>query len=52
LYFAFDTMTAEIVPRETLQAGRRRKAARMIDDLRLNNYHHLKKRVHWLSAID
>ncbi len=50
-YFAFDTMTGEILPTTNLSAARRRKAEQMIADLRLNAFHHLKERVTWLRVV-
>jgi uncharacterized protein (TIGR02646 family) len=49
--FTFDSMTTEIVPLGTLQTRHKYKAARMIEDLKLNSYHHLKKRTQWLKAV-
>lgn len=51
LYFTFDTRTGEILPMENLSPRRRRKAQRTIDDLRLNEWHHLKNRVERLQLI-
>ena len=50
-YFEFDTATAEVLPRKGLTAVRRRKALQTIDDLKLNAYHHRKKRNQWLKAV-
>ena len=50
-YFTFDTETGEILPRAGLSSGRRTKAVRMIDDLRLNASHHLKPRQRWAVII-
>lgn len=50
-YFAFDTKTGEILPKSGLSAARRRKSARMIDDLGVNAYYHLKKRAQWLRLV-
>ena len=50
-YFIFDTQTGEILPRGDLSPRRRHKAQRMIDDLKLNERHHLKKRIEWLQLI-
>ena len=47
-YFVFDTQTGFISPNRTLNRYHRVKAQRTIDDLGLNDFHHLKKRVHWL----
>ena len=51
-YFRFDTTTGEILPTPTLSAARQRRAKQMIVDLRLNAYHHLKKRVAWLRVVN
>ena len=50
-YFRFDTQTGEILPKEDLSPRRRIKAQRTIDDLRLNEWHHLRERVGWLRVI-
>ena len=50
-YFTFDTETGEILPKVGLSPRRRLKALRMIEDLRLNEWHHLKNRVGWLWMI-
>ena len=50
-YFIFDTQTGEILPNEDLSPRRRRKAQRTIDDLKLNEQHHLKNRLEWLRLI-
>lgn len=50
-YFAFDIKTGEILPKSTLATGRCRKAHRMIKDLGLNAYHHLKQRAVWLRLV-
>ena len=47
-YFAFDTLTGFIAPNRTLNRYHRMKTQRTIDDLGLNDFHHLKKRMHWL----
>jgi uncharacterized protein (TIGR02646 family) len=51
-YFAFDTMTGEIVPKPGLSPTRHRKASQVIDDLQLNAYYHLKRRVKWLAVVE
>jgi len=48
VYFSFDTLTSEIIPKEGITPVRRIKARRMITDLRLNEDHHLRKRSQWL----
>ena len=50
-YFVFDTHIYHIVPRPGLSPRRRKKAEQMIADLKLNNYHHLKRRALWLTAV-
>ena len=50
-FFSFDLLTGEILPKEGLSRARRRKAQSTIDDLRLNEWHHLKNRVGWLHLI-
>ena len=50
-YFTFDTETGEILPKGGLSPRRRLKALRTIEDLRLNEWHHLKNRVEWLWMI-
>ena len=51
LYFTFDTQTCEILAVKGLDPGRFDKARRMIDDLRLNGLHHLRKRRVWILAV-
>ena len=43
-YFTFDTKTGELIPIEDLDDSRFDKAQGMIDDLKLNAWHHLKFR--------
>lgn len=50
-YFDFDTLTGEVIPKSGLTPTRLRKARQMIDDLRLNESHHLKKRLERLELI-
>lgn len=50
-YFDFDTLTGELVPKVGLTSTRRQKAQRMINDLRLNEHHHLRKRLRWLYLV-
>ena len=50
-FFTFDFLTGEILPKEGLSPARRRKAQDTIDDLRLNEWHHLRKRLVWLRLI-
>jgi len=51
LYFEYDTKTGEMLPKSDLSTGRRRKAVRMIKDLGLNAFHHLKRRAEWLQMV-
>ena len=41
----FDAVTGEIVPKQGLSQARSHKAQRMIDDLHLNDRHHLQRRI-------
>ena len=50
-FFFFDTLTGEILPKEGLSSAHRRKAQSTIDDLKLNEWHHLRKRLQWLQLI-
>ena len=50
-YFTFDIRTGEILLRSNLSNSQRSKALQTRDLLRLNNYHHLKKRVQWIAAV-
>ena len=47
-YFLFDTGTGIISPSQALNHYHRLKVERTIDDLGLNGFHHLKKRIHSL----
>ena len=50
-FFYFDVLTGEIILKTGLNAVRRQKALKMIDDLRLNAHHHLRARQAWMRAI-
>ena len=50
-FFTFDTLTGEIIARQGLSPARRKKAIQMIDDLRLNELHHLQKRRNWIWLV-
>ena len=50
-FFTFDTLTGEIRPSSGLTPGRLTKATQMIDDLRLNEHHHLRKRFERLWLV-
>lgn len=44
LFFDFDILTGDLLPKQGLGSIRRKKAMQMIDDLKLNALHHRKKR--------
>ena len=48
-FFIFDTLTGEIEPGAALSPGRRKKAVQTIEELRLNEQHHLEKRLEWVE---
>ena len=50
-HFVFDTLTGEILARPGLPSIRHLRALNTRDLIKLNNYHHLKKRMEWLTAI-
>ena len=50
-FFDFDTLTGEILPKQGLSLGRSDKAQRMIDNLHLNDDHHLQRRRQWLWMV-
>ena len=50
-YFDFDTLTGLVLPHASLNSHRRNKAQRTINALRLNDLHHLKRRVEWLKLL-
>lgn len=50
-FFEFDTLTGEIKPRSGLSRHRAARAKRMIEDLKLNAGHHLKKRRWWVFSL-
>lgn len=50
-YFDFDLKTGEILPKAGLTQRRRQRARAMIDDLKLNAFHHLKRRRTWIGAV-
>ena len=47
----FETQTGLILPNRSLSPCRRQKAWRTINDLGLNDAHHLKMRVAWLELF-
>ena len=51
IFFGFDIETGEILPKTNLSAKRRRKAQNTIEELGLNEWHHLKNRVEWLHLV-
>ncbi len=51
-YFTFDLVSGYIVPRESLSDNQYDKAARMIEDIGLNEDHHLKRRLIWIDIIN
>ena len=50
-FFRFDTTTGEILPVLGLSPDLEGKAQRMIDDLSLNAWYHLKERRDWLRLV-
>lgn len=50
-YFGFDLLSGEMLPKQGLDAERYDRARKTIDELRLNDYHHLKNRLEWLSIL-
>ena len=50
-FFDFDLKTGEITPKTSLTPTRWSKASRMIDDLKLNAFHHLRGRLTWISFV-
>jgi hypothetical protein len=50
-FFQFDLNSGEIIPVTTLKAPGRDRATQMIEDLDLNAFHHLKRRLHHLLHI-
>jgi uncharacterized protein (TIGR02646 family) len=51
-FFAFDTVTAEILPKDGLSERRSLRVRQMIDDLKLNEAHHLKRRKMHLRVLE
>ncbi|MCH8875192.1 MAG: HNH endonuclease [Chloroflexi bacterium] len=49
--FTYDTLTAEVIPNPGMSSARRRKARQTIDDIGINDDHHLKKRIYHLFLI-
>ena len=50
-FFEFDLKTGEIKPKSKLNGRQWQKARTMIDDLKLNAFHHLKSRSRWLGLV-
>ena len=50
-FFLFDLRSCEIVPAPTLKGTRKARAVQMIEDLDLNAFHHLKRRLEHLSSM-
>ena len=50
-YFVFDTQTGRVMPNGNLTADYRKKAQETIDHIGINNLHHRKKRVVWLTMF-
>lgn len=50
-FFDFDVKTGEIIPKAGLTRRRWEKATRMIDDLKLNAHHHLRRRLLWIAMV-
>jgi len=50
-FFNFDTQTGEILPRVGLSPPETSRAWDTIRGLDLNGFHHLRKRLSWLSAL-
>jgi hypothetical protein len=50
-FFDFDTLTGEILVKNGLSQAQRYTAMQTITDLGLNAYHHLKKRLAWLTLV-
>jgi len=50
-FFHFDLKTGEIIPNAGLTPARRHKAQSMIEDLKLNAFHHLRRRLRWIRLV-
>ena len=50
-YFTFDTVTCEIIARPGLSDRERERAQGMVDDLRLNDLHHIANRSDAIAAV-
>ena len=50
-FFEFDLISCEIIPRNGLTPRHQQKAKKMIDDLHLNDFHHLKARLQWITVV-
>ena len=50
-FFDFDTVSGEILVKANLGRGQRLIAMQMVTDLHLNAFHHLQKRLTWLTLL-
>lgn len=50
-FFDFDIGTGMIMPKSNLSAGRHRKAINTIQYFKLNDLHHIKRRITWLWLL-
>ena len=50
-FFDFDLKTGEIIPKFGLTGRRWDRARIMIEDLKLNAFHHLRARLNWISMV-
>lgn len=51
-FFDFDLKTGEIIPKGGLTHARRYKAQTMIEGLKLNAFHHLRRRMRWVWFVE
>ena len=51
MIFDFDTTTGHLRPKENISSQQRDKAWQTINDLKLNDVHHLMSRLNWLTVI-
>lgn len=50
-FFEFDLRTGEILPRNSLTENETARAWKMIDDLKLDGYHHIQNRQIWVLIL-
>ena len=50
-FFAFNTLTGKLKPKADIYENKRQKAQKTIDDLCLNAWYHVKKRMEWLDFL-